>query len=62
MKTLMVVVLWAAAIAALIWLMDIAGEHDREDCEVRIAQKLGTTARYINGHCMVKGYGRFDGR
>nr|DAI83483.1 MAG TPA: hypothetical protein [Bacteriophage sp.] len=23
---------------------------------------VSTTAVYINGHCMVKGYGRFDGR
>lgn len=62
MKTLLKVVLWVAGIAAFIWLLGVAGEHDRQDCEVRIAQELGTTARYIDGHCMVKGYGRMDGR
>lgn len=62
MKTLLRVVLWAASLAAFLWLLTIAEEHDREDCEVRIAQELGTTARYLNGHCLVKGYGRFDGR
>ncbi|POZ17028.1 hypothetical protein C3Z09_08255 [Lelliottia aquatilis] len=34
----------------------------QEDCEVRVAKELNTTAVYMNGHCMVKGYGRFDGR
>jgi hypothetical protein len=29
--------------------------------EERVAKELNTTAVYINGRCMVKGYGRFDG-
>lgn len=32
------------------------------DCEERLAKELNTTAVYINDHCMVKGYGRADGR
>ncbi|MEA3808553.1 hypothetical protein VBK47_15615 [Enterobacter hormaechei] len=54
--------LWVGGISLFALLVCFAGEHDREDCEVRIAKELNTTAVYINGHCMVKGYGRFDGR
>lgn len=56
------VLLWAGGISLFILLIAMAGESDREDCEVRIARALNTTAVYINNHCMVKGYGRFDGR
>lgn len=47
---------------ALLFLAAVAGESDRADCEERIAKELNTTAVYINNHCMVKGYGRADGR
>ncbi|HBS5779180.1 TPA: hypothetical protein MAK69_000472 [Klebsiella aerogenes] len=57
-----IIILLVGGIAALCFLASLAGEHDREDCEVRIAKELNTTAVYINGHCMVKGFGRFDGR
>jgi hypothetical protein len=43
--------------ALLVW----AGEFQRAECETRVAKELSTTAVYVNGHCMVKGYGRFDG-
>ncbi|HDG1667839.1 TPA: hypothetical protein PFE31_002091 [Kluyvera ascorbata] len=62
MKIVIRVLLWIGGISLFILLISMAGEHDREDCEVRIAKELNTTAVYINGHCMVKGYGRFDGR
>lgn len=38
----------------------LAGNHDRDDCETRIAKQLNTTAVYINGRCMIKGYGRIN--
>ncbi|HCJ7390024.1 TPA: hypothetical protein NVL70_002815 [Enterobacter hormaechei subsp. xiangfangensis] len=62
MKTLSTVLLWIAGIAALGFLMNWAAESDRKDCEERLAKKLNTTAVYVNNHCMVKGYGRADGR
>lgn len=62
MKAVVRVLLWVAGITLFIWAMALAGESDRENCEVRIARELNTTAVYINNHCMVKGYGRFDGR
>ncbi|GDB17696.1 hypothetical protein HmCmsJML134_00146 [Escherichia coli] len=62
MKILARLVLWGGGIALFIMLLGWAGESDRNDCEERIAKELSTTAVYINGHCMVKGYGRFDGR
>lgn len=62
MKTTIRVLLWIGGILLFCFLISIAGDHDREDCEVRIAKELNTTAVYINGHCMVKVYGRFDGR
>lgn len=57
-----IIILWVGGIAALCFVASLASGHDREDCEGRIAKELNTTAVYINGHCMVKGYGRFDGR
>lgn len=62
MKTVIRVLVWIVAIAVFFQLIVWAAESDRKDCEVRIAKELNTTAVYINGHCMVKGYGRFDGR
>jgi len=53
---------WAIGVAVIIALMAWADTSDREDCEVRIAKELGTTAKYIDGKCMVKGYGRINGR
>jgi hypothetical protein len=61
-KPLIRALLWCGALALFLLLFSWAGESDREDCEVRIARELNTTAVYINNHCMVKGYGRFDGR
>lgn len=62
MKLAFQILCWAAGIAALFFLMGWAGESDRKDCEERLAKELNTTAVYINNHCMVKGYGRADGR
>lgn len=62
MKLALQILCWAAGIAALCFLMWWAGESDRIDCEERVAKELNTTAVYINNHCMVKGYGRADGR
>lgn len=62
MKIVRNILLWIIGIAAFAYLMTWAGETDREDCEVRLAKELNTTAVYINNHCMVKGYGRADGR
>ncbi|MFH2557779.1 hypothetical protein ABK736_20360 [Klebsiella aerogenes] len=56
------ILFWIGAIVALCYLMGWADESDRKDCEERIAKELNTTAAYINNHCMVKGYGRADGR
>lgn len=62
MRVTLKILFWIGAIVALCYLMGLAGESDRKDCEERIAQELNTTAVYINNHCMVKGYGRADGR
>lgn len=62
MKTARNVFFWIIGIATLIYIGGLAGESDRKDCEERIAKELNTTAVYINNHCMVKGYGRADGR
>lgn len=59
MKTFL---LWMLSAVALLFLVAVAGESDRADCEERIAKEMNTTAVYINNHCMVKGYGRADGR
>lgn len=59
MKTLL---LWIIGLSAFVYLITWGDELDRKDCEERIARKLNTTAVYINSHCMVKGYGRADGR
>lgn len=53
---------WGIGIAVFCFLFSLAADIDRKDCEERIAKELNTTAVYINGHCMVKGYGRADGR
>lgn len=50
-----------AGIVGFLMLINEAKEPARKDCEEELAKKLGTTAVYINGHCMVKGYGRADG-
>ena len=62
MKIVIRILLWGGGISLFVLLVSMAGEHDRKDCEERIAKELSTTAVYINGHCMVKGYGRIDGR
>lgn len=62
MKTVIRIFLWIVAIAVFAQLIVWANESDRKDCEERIAKELNTTAVFMNGHCMVKGYGRFDGR
>lgn len=62
MKPLLKVALWVAGIVAFCSLLYWADKSDQEDCEVRIAQELNTTAKYIDGKCMVKGYGSMNGR
>lgn len=62
MKLAFQILCWGGGIAALLFIAGLAGESDRKDCEERIAKELNTTAVYINNHCMVKGYGRADGR
>jgi len=56
------VFMWCIGAASIIALMAWADTSEREDCEVRIAKELGTTAKYMDGKCMVKGYGRINGR
>ena len=53
---------WVIGIVMFFMLLNCAGELDRKNCEERIAKELNTTAVYINEKCMVKGYGRADGR
>ena len=62
MKAFIKLMLWIVAIAIFFQLIVWATESNRKDCEERIAKELNTTAVFINGHCMVKGYGRSDGR
>jgi len=62
MRLTLQIICWLAGITGLLFLMSWAGESDRKDCEERLAKELKTTAVYINNHCMVKGYGRADGR
>lgn len=62
MKVARNIFFWIIGIAVLLYVVGWAGESDRKDCEERIAKELGTTTIYINNHCMVKGYGRADGR
>ena len=61
-KTAFNIIVWITGIAGLLFCVSLAGEADRKDCEERLAKELNTTAVYINNHCMVKGYGRADGR
>ncbi|PXB01150.1 hypothetical protein DMB41_16270 [Pectobacterium carotovorum subsp. carotovorum] len=56
------ILLWIIGIVLFGMLLGGAMELDRKNCEERIAKELNTTAVYINNHCMVKGYGRADGR
>lgn len=56
------ILLFIIGLVLLCLLISVAGRSDRKDCEERIAEKLNTTAVYIDGKCMVKGYGRFNGR
>ncbi|AVG34840.1 hypothetical protein [Enterobacter asburiae] len=62
MRSLFKILCWVAGICSFFYLIGLAGESDRKDCEERLAKELNTTAVYINNHCMVKGYGRADGR
>ncbi|EME5571300.1 hypothetical protein VY397_004219 [Salmonella enterica] len=62
MKTVTRVLFWVVAIAVFAQLIAWADESDRKDCEERVAKELNTTAVFVNGRYMVKGYGRFDGR
>ncbi|EAA6471173.1 hypothetical protein DMS41_19795 [Salmonella enterica] len=61
-RKICVIVGWIAGLWLFFLLLGWAGEQDRKDCEERIATELKTTAVFINNNCMVKGYGRFDGR
>ncbi|RXJ10452.1 hypothetical protein [Lelliottia nimipressuralis] len=62
MKTALKILMWIVGITGLLFCVSLTGESDRKDCEERLAKELNTTAVYINNHCMVKGYGRADGR
>lgn len=62
MKKVITAAFWILVAVIFCLLARLAIGDAREDCEVRVAKKLNTTAVYMNGHCMVKGYGRFDGR
>ncbi|ELI8317776.1 hypothetical protein ACIUVW_004002 [Yersinia enterocolitica] len=62
MKAARNILLWVIGISGFVLLLIFASESDRKDCEERLAKELNTTAVYINNHCMVKGYGRADGR
>lgn len=62
MALLLKILCFIAGFAALMFVATLAEEADRRDCEERIAQELNTTAVYVYNHCMVKGYGRADGR
>lgn len=62
MKTARNIILWIIGIVAFIFVLNAASESDINHCEVDIAKKLNTTAVYVDGHCMVKGFGRWDGR
>jgi len=50
-----------AVIVGFFMLINEGTVSARKECEEVLAKKLGTTAVYINGRCMVKGYGRFGG-
>lgn len=62
MKVVRNILLWVIGIYGFGLLLTFASESDRKDCEERLAKELNTTAVYTNNHCMVKGYGRADGR
>lgn len=62
MKIARNIILWIIAIFAFFYVLNIASQSDIDHCEVDIANRLHTTAVYVDGHCMVKGYGRWDGR
>lgn len=62
MRKITTAAIWIAAAILFCLLAYWAIGSAQEDCEVRVAKELNTTAVYINNHCMVKGYGRFDGR
>lgn len=62
MRVVRNILLWVLGISGLVLLLNFASESDRKDCEELLARELNTTAVYINNHCMVKGYGRADGR
>lgn len=62
MRKITTTAIWIAAAILFCFLVRWTIGSAQEDCEVRVANELNTTAVYINGHCMVKGYGRFNGR
>ena len=62
MRTTFKILLWVCGIATFCALLSWAGDFDKSDCEVTLAKKLNTSAVYYRGHCLVKGYGRVDGR
>ncbi|MCU6243862.1 hypothetical protein [Enterobacter asburiae] len=59
MKKVTTAALWILVAVIFCLLTHLAIGDAQEDCEVRVAKKLNTTAVYMNGHCMVKGCGRF---
>lgn len=61
MKIARNIILWIIGIVGFCFLMNWAAEGDKSYCEEYIANKLHSTAVYVGGQCMVKGYGRWGG-
>lgn len=59
MKFLKWVIIFALVIAGLYALAAIQ-ENEKHKCEVDLAKKFNSTAMYVNGHCVVYGYGRVN--
>jgi hypothetical protein len=51
-------ILWAIGIALFIYVMEVIGDHSKEDCETRISQEFKSETKWVNGRCYVKDWGR----
>lgn len=49
-----------AGVIGFVVLIGLAGDASKKRCEVDTAQKLGAPAKWVNGKCMVKGWGKFE--
>lgn len=54
------VIAWVTGIVIFMFLMYLARDAEVQRCEVDTARKLNAEAHYVNGKCMVKGWGRFN--